>query len=254
MSVGDTLARAREQRGLSVDDVSAATRIRAGLIRQIEADDFHGCGGAVYARGHIRSIARVIELDPEPLIADYDRDHVDEALPALVPTPAVDADAAARAERRQPNWAGAMAAALVVICVLAAISLIGNNPSSPRNAADGQTPGVVPTTSAPTTAPPASPPPDSVSRLPTDQAIALVRVTSDRTWLSVTSFSGRVLFEGLLVAGDRKVFKDAKGLELLIGNAPVVNLVANGRDIGAPKSEGSVAKVSIPRGGTVQYA
>jgi cytoskeletal protein RodZ len=253
VSVGDTLTRAREQRGLSVDDVSTATRIRAGLIRQIEADDFHGCGGAVYARGHIRSIARVIDLDPEPLIAEYDREHVDEALPALVPMPAVDPDAAARADRRQPNWTGAMAAALVVICVLAAVSLIGNSSSSPKNAADGNTPDVVPTTSAPTTAPPASPPPDSVSRLP-DEAIALVRVTSDRTWMSVTSFSGRVLFEGLLVAGDRKVFKDAKGLELTIGNAPVVNLVANGRDIGAPKSEGNVAHVSIPRGGTVEYA
>jgi cytoskeletal protein RodZ len=253
VSVGDALAHAREQRGLSVDDVSAATRIRAGLIRQIEADDFHGCGGAVYARGHIRSIARVIDVDPEPLVAEYDREHVDEALPALVPTPAVDADAAARADRRQPNWTGAMAAALVVICVLAAISLIGNNPSSSKNTADRDTPGIAPTTSAPTTAPPASPPPDSVSRLP-DDAIALVRVTSSQTWLSVTSFSGRVIFEGLLSAGDRKVFKDAKGLRLTIGNAPVVNLVANGRDIGAPKSEGNVAHVSIPRGGTVQYA
>jgi cytoskeleton protein RodZ len=254
VSVGDTLTHAREQRGLSVDDVSAATRIRAGLIRQIEANDFRGCGGAVYARGHIRSIARVVEIDAEPLIAEYDREHVDDAPPALVPTPAVDPDAAARADRRQPNWTGAMAAALVAICVLAAVSLIGNNPSSSKNTADGDTPGVTPTTSAPTSAPPASPPPGSVVRLPTDQAIALVRVTSDRTWMSVTTFSGRVLFEGLLVSGDRKVFKDAKGLELTIGNAPVVNLVANGRDIGAPKSEGLVAHVSIPRNGAVEYA
>lgn len=254
MSVGDTLARAREQRGLSVDDVSAATRIRAGLIRQIEADDFDGCGGAVYARGHLRSIARIVDIDPEPLVAEYDRAHVDDAPPALVPTPAVDPDAAARAERRQPNWTGAMAAALVAVCVLAAVSLLGNNPSSSKNTADRDIPGVVPTTSAPTTAPPASPPPGSVSRLPDNQAIALVRVTSDRTWMSVTTFSGRVLFEGLMLAGDRKVFKDAKGLELTIGNAPVVTLVANGRDIGAPKSTGNVAHVSIPRGGTVQYA
>ena len=75
MSVGEDLARAREARGMSVEDVSSATRIRAGLIRAIEADDFGPCGGAVYARGHLRAIARVIGIDPEPLVRDYDRTH-----------------------------------------------------------------------------------------------------------------------------------------------------------------------------------
>jgi cytoskeletal protein RodZ len=255
VSVGETLSRAREERGLSVDDVSTATRIRAGLIRQIEADDFHGCGGAVYARGHIRSIARVVGIDPAPLVADYDREHVEDAPPALVPTPAIDPDAAAHADRRRPNWTAAMAAALVAICVLAGVSLAGNWTSGSGNTAGRDDSDIVlPTTPPPTTAPPASPPADSVSQLPTDKAVALVRVTSDRTWMSVTTFSGQVLFEGLMSAGEHKVFRDTKGLRLTIGNAPVVNLVANGREIGAPKSEGNVAHISIPRGGTVQYA
>ena len=47
--LGAALAAAREQRGLSVEDVAAATRIRATIIRAIEADDFAACGGAVYA-------------------------------------------------------------------------------------------------------------------------------------------------------------------------------------------------------------
>jgi hypothetical protein len=58
----------------------------------------------------------------------------------------------------------------------------------------------------------------------------------------------------LLLAGQRKEFRDAKGLRLTIGNAPVVHLVANGRDIGTPKSQGNVAHLTIPRGGAVQYA
>lgn len=254
MSVGEALTRAREERGLSVEDVSAATRIRAGLIRQIEADDFHACGGAVYARGHIRSIARAAGADPEPLIAEYDREHIEDAPPALVPTPAIDPDAAAHADRHRPNWTAAMGAALLAICVLAGVSLAGNLSSGSDNTAGKRDTVVVPTSPPPTTAPPASPPPDSVSQLPTDKAIALVRVTSDRTWMSVTTFSGQVLFEGLLSAGQHKVFRDNRGLRLTIGNAPVVNLVANGRDIGAPRSEGNVAHVTIPRGGSVQYA
>jgi cytoskeleton protein RodZ len=79
-------------------------------------------------------------------------------------------------------------------------------------------------------------------------------VTGDRTWMSVTTFSGRLLFQGLISSGERKIFRDAKGLRLTIGNAPAVDLVANGRDVGAPRSQGNVAHVTIPRGGDVQYA
>ena len=46
MPVGETLSRVRHERGLSVEDITAATRIRAGLIRSIEIDDFTPCGGA----------------------------------------------------------------------------------------------------------------------------------------------------------------------------------------------------------------
>ena len=253
MSVGDTLAQARAERGLSVEDVSTATRIRAGLIRAIEADDFAGCGGSVYARGHIRSISRTVGIDPEPLIAEFDRGHLDDAVPALVPTPAVDPDAAARADGRRPNWAAAMAVALVVICALAAISLVGNH-RSPKKAAQNQPPHPTPTSAAPASpTTPASPPAGAVSKIP-DDAIALIRVNTSQTWMSVTTFSGRTLFEGLLGAGERRVFRDAKGLRLTIGNAPVVDLVANGQDVGAPRSQGNVAHVTIARGAEVQYA
>lgn len=72
MSIGGILAEARQAAGLSVSDVSARTRIRAALIRAIEADDFAPCGGDFYARGHIRAIARAVGTDSRPLIADYD--------------------------------------------------------------------------------------------------------------------------------------------------------------------------------------
>lgn len=255
MSVGDTLTRARESAGLTVEDLSAQTRIRAGLIRQIEADDFSGCGGAVYARGHLRSLAKVIGVDAGELVAEFDRGHADEPAPALVPVPAVDPHEAARADGKQPNWAAAMAVALVVICVLAGISLFGNRGSSKHNTAGGSRPPASPAPSHTSSSPaPASPPPGAVSRVRTDQAIALVRVTSDRTWMSVSTLSGRLLFQGLLGAGQQRIFKDAKGLRLTIGNAPAVDLVANGRDLGAPRSQGNVAHVTIARGGDVQYA
>src|SRR5256885_9561289 len=67
VSIGESLAEARRQAGLTVGQVSHQTRIRESIIRDIEQDDFSACGGDFYARGHIRSIAAVVGTDPVPL-------------------------------------------------------------------------------------------------------------------------------------------------------------------------------------------
>src|SRR4051794_35884763 len=96
VSVGETLTRARQERGLSVEDVTAATRIRAGLIRSIESDDFAPCGGALYARGRFGSSWGVAETDPAPPGAEFAGPHAGEAPPqrALVPGAAIDPEVA----------------------------------------------------------------------------------------------------------------------------------------------------------------
>ena len=55
MSIGETLAKARRDAGLTVTQVSERTRIRETIIRGIEQDDYAACGGDFYARGHIRA-------------------------------------------------------------------------------------------------------------------------------------------------------------------------------------------------------
>jgi cytoskeletal protein RodZ len=75
VSIGGTLAEARHHAGLTVADVSVRTRIREGLIRDIEHDEFDACGGDFYARGHIRAIAAVVGADPLMLIGEYDAVH-----------------------------------------------------------------------------------------------------------------------------------------------------------------------------------
>jgi transcriptional regulator with XRE-family HTH domain len=75
VAIGETLAQARHQAGLTLAQVSKRTRIRETIIRKIEADDFSECGGDFYTRGHIRAIGKAVGIDPEPLIEDYDTDH-----------------------------------------------------------------------------------------------------------------------------------------------------------------------------------
>jgi transcriptional regulator with XRE-family HTH domain len=69
--VGRRLALARQHAGLSIEEVVAATRIRPGMLREIESGEFVHCGGDVYARGHVRAIAKAVGIDPEPLLAEH---------------------------------------------------------------------------------------------------------------------------------------------------------------------------------------
>jgi cytoskeletal protein RodZ len=71
VSIGQALAEARRQAGLTVTQVSDQTRIREMVITGIEGDDYSACGGDLYVRGYIRIIARAIGADPEPLIQEY---------------------------------------------------------------------------------------------------------------------------------------------------------------------------------------
>jgi transcriptional regulator with XRE-family HTH domain len=72
VSIGAALADARQRAGLTVAQVSERTRIRETVIRGIERDDYSGCGGDFYARGHIRGIAKAVGADPGPLVEEYD--------------------------------------------------------------------------------------------------------------------------------------------------------------------------------------
>ena len=75
MSIGGTLAEARQRAGLTVAEVSTRTRIGQGLIRAIEQDEYGACGGDFYARGHIRAIASAVGADSQALVSQYDAAH-----------------------------------------------------------------------------------------------------------------------------------------------------------------------------------
>jgi len=101
--IGETLARARHQAGLTVAQVSQRTRIRGTIISKIEEDDYSECGGDFYARGHIRAIAKAVGADPEPLIQEYDARH---RAPGAIGTVSLDellATSGHAAPRRRPG-------------------------------------------------------------------------------------------------------------------------------------------------------
>ncbi|HZC61601.1 MAG TPA: helix-turn-helix domain-containing protein [Streptosporangiaceae bacterium] len=139
MSIGETLAEARHQSGLSVAQVSEQTRIRPPIIRSIEADDYEACGGDFYARGDIRSIAEVVGTDAEPLIHEYDQAH-------RAPGPVAATSLDELLERSRPQWhrrPGFMLvfglAAIVIVLGFVGYRIMGSPGSGPALpvAADG---------------------------------------------------------------------------------------------------------------------
>src|ERR1035437_7311345 len=69
-SPGRTLAAARAELKLSVADVSQKIKYGVKQIAAIEADDYAKLPGTTIVRGMIRSYAKLVQLDPDPLLAD----------------------------------------------------------------------------------------------------------------------------------------------------------------------------------------
>ncbi len=240
MNIGETLAKARQDAGLTVTQVSERTRIRETVIRAIERDDFTLCGGNFYARGHIRSISRVIGIDPEPLVRDYDDAH-GGAPQAVSAVAAFEPETPVRfRERRAPNWSAAMALALAVVVIYGIVQLFNGSGSPGKSKA---------TTVAqrPPAAEPVKPAPSSsspVAMAPRTDVTVQVRAVQ-ASWLNVQDSHGNQLFSGLVHKGDDKAWTAKKKIKILIGNGAGIRLVVNGKDLGSPGSDGQVLRLSF---------
>ncbi|GAB3889685.1 hypothetical protein GCM10027612_32540 [Microbispora bryophytorum subsp. camponoti] len=73
------MAEARERAGLTVRQLSERTRVRETVIERFERDDFSV--GDFYARGHIRTIASDLGLDPDEILRQYEQENADIASP-----------------------------------------------------------------------------------------------------------------------------------------------------------------------------
>jgi hypothetical protein len=135
VSIGEALAEARREAGLTVAQVSQRTRIRQTIIRGIEGDDYSVCGGDFYARGHIRSIAKVVAADPGPLIKEFDTTH---RAPGAISATGIDelVTLSRAGERQRLSWVMVTGAALAGLALVVALGFAGYHLlAGPRRAA-----------------------------------------------------------------------------------------------------------------------
>ncbi|MDK1346800.1 DUF4115 domain-containing protein [Streptomyces sp. 378] len=251
-SIGRVLQQARIAAGLTVDDVSSATRVRMNIVHAIEADDFTPCGGDVYARGHIRTLAKAVHLDPEPLLDQYGDEH--GGRPAPTPAAPLFEAERIRPERRGPNWTAAMVAAIVAVIGFVGFTMFqggddsGNNEA---NVAEGSTPGdsASPTTKTKKPADPKPEPSDSaIAAAPRDKVTVRVVAADDRSWIAAKDHNGRMIFDGVLKKGDTKTFQDSSKVQLVLGDAGAIDLFVNGKQIEENFQRGSVERLTYTKG------
>ncbi|MCK9315090.1 MAG: helix-turn-helix domain-containing protein [Verrucomicrobia bacterium] len=67
-SVGEQLRRAREARGLTVEQIAEETKLMLAQVKALESGDYSAFPAMVYTRGSIKSYADVVKIDPTPLL------------------------------------------------------------------------------------------------------------------------------------------------------------------------------------------
>ncbi|MEQ6902627.1 helix-turn-helix domain-containing protein [Nocardioides sp. YIM 152588] len=129
--IGPQLAAARDRLRLTVDQLSERTRIRPHVIESIEVDDFSPCGGDFYARGHLRTMARVLGIDASDLVATYDERYADAPLdPRRVfeSELATGVGGSIRGTRGGRNWSVLIAAVMAAVLVWSLARLLMDGP------------------------------------------------------------------------------------------------------------------------------
>lgn len=236
MSVGDALAQARGQAGLSIAQVSQRTCIRETIIRGIEHDDFSACGGDFYARGHIRSIARTVGLDPESLVREYDvthgAPHTITAADIFEPSTPIKLK-----ERRAPNWTIVLVLLLAVLVGYGVYRLVAPG-GSPGPAVAGSTSSrhSHPPSSASSVATP-SPTPTHVRHR------VVIRLTAlQDCWVQFTRPNGAYVTQSTVAAGSTQSWTFRHAVVMTIGNPGGILLTVDGKSLGRP---GAVASQPI---------
>jgi cytoskeleton protein RodZ len=237
-----SLQQAREAAGLSLEQISALTNIRPGVIKDLENNSVELCGGIAYARGHIRSIVSAInqktpksfKVDADLLVAQMEaaqsedgRKIIDRLAENYV------ADKPKEKKRMKFGTLASISAAVLSIGFVAQIAI--NNVSAVNSE-------VMPVKA-------------------TNQVIAqdgtntstgvnlVVTGVSGKSWLGLTNADGEQVFNGQISAGQVATFSDPQLIKAIIGNAGAVRLNLNGADLGVAGADGEVVRLDFDANG-----
>lgn len=277
--VGEQLKAAREKAGMQVVDVAKLLKLGARQVDALENGDWAVLPGATFVRGFVRNYARLLALDPVPLMLQLegvvDRPATVLNLPKATPTNLPYGGAGGRRDRNVVL----LGLAAVVLAALAyfllpndlhalreeAKSIIDSlsrkegsavpaaSPSAPAGVNEpvfppGTTPqqimnpqALLQNESAPVGAAPLAEKPAS-----SGAAAELSFTLSSESWIEVRDRDDKIIFSQRLQAGAQQTVSGQGPLSLVIGYAPGVTLLWRGQPVDlAPHAHNGVARLVL---------
>lgn len=230
MPLGQFLREARESVGLSIDELAEVTSIRAGLLKEIESNNFIHCGGDTYARGHLRNIAAKISVDPQTLINLYNEEHSTESRKihdmlvennvAKIPT-----------ERKSVSPKSLAIASVAVLAAIAIGQIVISNSKTTViptvTVSESATPTPSPSVSSEPTQPATT---ESAAPAMTGEMKLTISATRGNSNIDVV-VDGKHLFKGPMFQGDTKSFSAPTSISIYLSNAGDLDLTLNGEKL-----------------------
>lgn len=252
---------ARESRGVTLDEMCAATRISVRLLDAIETERFELLPGGVFSISFVRQYARYVELDEdvaadefkaaavprEPVIATMERtrkgivgDEPEELAGARI------AESITEYLRRHgQTLAGAVAVLIIGVVTIWYFRAERAGEDASMQAPQAVVAAPVPTESAQadfrTVSEPAEPEP------PLKPLHVVIRTTRE-VWIRALA-DGRRVFERTFEPGQTRQIEADTAVRLRVGNAGGLDVVLNGRTLDPIGPLGHVREVIITEGG-----
>lgn len=218
-TVGERLRTAREQKGLSLDEVAAQTRIPQRHLESLEMAEWEKLPAPTYTIGFAKSYAAAVGLDRAE-IGDQLRAEMGGARTSVADSEVFEAADPARA---MPRWLVLTAIAAVLLLVLAMTWFNRRSleqPADPPIANEAQQPA------APAAQAPSAPGPQQVQG-------PVVLSASEPVWVQVKD-QGRTLFEGTLNPGQNFQVPQDSTAPLLKAGKPEALRIAVGSAVAPP--------------------
>lgn len=227
--VGERLREQRIKLGLTLQEVEEQTKIRRFYIEAIENEDYKSLPGKVYIIGFLRSYCKVLKINPNEIIDEFnaswpDTDNVTNYVKE-----------ASLREKKAPkvnfnfNYSKLLRFSILILAVvvLLGVNKLWNKPmpvpppqdpiiSQPNNNNGEETPDETGEDSI-------------VDQEPiyTGVNIEIIPARGD-CWLEVT-IDNQIVFSGILRQGEEKlVFQNENEIHMRLGNAGSVDIVYNG--------------------------
>ena len=217
---GGLLKRERELRGISVNELTVATRIPPRFLEAFENEEWEKLPGGFFNRGFVRSIARYLGLDEENLLAEYDLAYGQKELESARPS-----------KRSVPLFSKGPAVLTLIVMLCAAGGVVGGGIYGWRLYAEHRAAkrALVPPSTTPaadSAVGPANASLDSPGSLssPLDLAVS----TSAATRVRILA-DGKLLLDAKLGAGETRHFAAGERFEITAGDSAAVLLELNGR-------------------------